>query len=305
MRLLDDDGLTACVFLPSTAPPPNQTFAWNHGGIQPEVARTWVGIIGPGVEEPRPGPSFWSDHTDLRPTMLALTGLHDSYVSDGRVMTEVVDPKAVAQALKDNQGTLEALGQAWKQVNAPFGDFAKDTLIASTAALASESAGDATYTSLENQILSLGAARDQLADQIRLALHNAEFNGQKIKDKTARAWTDQANALLAAAHALRRRQASPATENGGAATHRRVTRPVAVVLPDAATGAIVGRGPVRSGVVRCGSPRLRPCSDSEPGAASGAANQWRRPDASADRQPSRARAISNPRQPRSQRCSPR
>ena len=134
--------------------------------------------------------------------MLALTGLHDSYVSDGRVMTEVVDPKAVAQALKDNQGTLEALGQAWKQVNAPFGDFAKDTLIASTAALASDSAGDATYTSLENQILSLGASRDQLANQIRLALNDAEFNGQKIKDKTARAWIDQANALLAAAHAL-------------------------------------------------------------------------------------------------------
>ena len=195
-------GATACVFLPSTAPPPNQTFAWNHGGIQPEVARTWVGIIGPGVKNLGQSPSFWSDHTDLRPTMLALTGLHDSYVSDGRVMTEVVDAKAVAQALKDNQGTLEALGQAWKQVNAPFGDFAKDTLIASTAALASESAGDATYTSLENQILSLGASRDQLASQIRLALHNAEFNGQKIKDKTARAWTDQANALLAAAHAL-------------------------------------------------------------------------------------------------------
>ena len=52
-------GATACVFLPSTAPPPNQTFAWNHGGIQPEVARTWVGIIGPGVknlgQDPRSG----------------------------------------------------------------------------------------------------------------------------------------------------------------------------------------------------------------------------------------------------------
>jgi hypothetical protein len=195
-------GATACVFLPSTAPPPNQTFAWNHGGIQPEVARTWVGIIGPGVKNLGQDASFWSDHTDLRPTMLALTGLHDSYVTDGRVMTEVVDPKAVAQALKDNQGTLEALGQAWKQVNAPFGDFAKDTLIASTAALASESAGDSTYNDIENQILSLGASRDQLADQIRLALNDAEFNGQKIKDKTARAWIDQANALLASAHAL-------------------------------------------------------------------------------------------------------
>ena len=60
--------------------------------------------------------------------MLALLGLHDLYVSDGRVMTQVLDAKAVAQALKDNQGTLEALGEAWKQVNAPFGQFAKDTL---------------------------------------------------------------------------------------------------------------------------------------------------------------------------------
>ena len=67
-------GATACVFLPSTAPPPNQTFAWNHGGIQPEVARTWVGIIGPGVKNLGQDPSFWSDHTDLRPTMLALHG---------------------------------------------------------------------------------------------------------------------------------------------------------------------------------------------------------------------------------------
>ena len=40
-------------------------------------------------------------------------------------MTQVLDAKAVAQALKDNQGTLEALGEAWKQVNAPFGQFAQ------------------------------------------------------------------------------------------------------------------------------------------------------------------------------------
>ena len=139
---LNASSTTPCDFSTTAARPPacscraprrhRTTFAWNHGGIQPEVARTWVGIIGPGVKNLGQDPSFWSDHTDLRPTMLALTGLHDSYVSDGRVMTEVVDPKAVAQALKDNQGTLEALGQAWKQVNAPFGDFAKDTLIAST-----------------------------------------------------------------------------------------------------------------------------------------------------------------------------
>jgi len=191
----------ACVFLPNTAPPAN-TFAWNHGGIQPEVATTWVGIAGPGVKNLGQDHSFYSDHADLRPTMLSLLGLHDSYVSDGRVMTQVLDAKAVAQALKDNQGTLEPLGEAWKQINAPFGQFAKDTLRASTAALASDSAGDATYRHISDQIRDLGTQRDVLAGKIRLAMDGAAFEGQKIKDKTARDWIDQANALIEAAHAL-------------------------------------------------------------------------------------------------------
>jgi hypothetical protein len=194
-------GPTACVFLPNTAPP-NNTFAWNHGGIQPEVATTWVGIIGPGVKNLGQYHAVWSDHTDLRPTMLSLVGLHDSYVSDGRVLTQVLGPTATPAALKDNQATLATLGDAWKQINAPFGQFGADTLVASTAALASESGGDATYASIENQIAALGASRDALAGQIRLALHNAEFNGQKIKDKQATDWINQANALLDAAHAL-------------------------------------------------------------------------------------------------------
>ncbi len=193
--------LDNCVFLPSTAPGVN-TFAWNHGGIQPEVASTWLGIIGPGVMNLHEYHAVWSDHTDVRPTLLALLGLHDSYVSDGRVLTEVVDSKAIAQALKDNQGTLEALGGAWKQINAPFGQFAMDTLQASTVALASDSPGDTTYIDIEGQISTLTTARDLLADQIRVALHNAEFNGQKIKDKTARDWINQANVLLDAAHEL-------------------------------------------------------------------------------------------------------
>ena len=28
-----------------------QTFAWNHGGVQPEVASTWIGWVGPGIEK--------------------------------------------------------------------------------------------------------------------------------------------------------------------------------------------------------------------------------------------------------------
>ena len=35
-----------CVTVPTT--PPTSTFAWNHGGIQPEIANTWLGMVGPG-----------------------------------------------------------------------------------------------------------------------------------------------------------------------------------------------------------------------------------------------------------------
>src|SRR6185436_17570741 len=41
--------LSNCVFLPNTAPPAS-TFAWNHGGIQPEIVNTWVGWAGPGIK---------------------------------------------------------------------------------------------------------------------------------------------------------------------------------------------------------------------------------------------------------------
>ena len=74
-RRAPNNDLSNCVFLPNTTPP-NQTFAWNHGGIQPEIATTWVGMVGPGVEKKQPG-QVWTDHTDIRPTMLALLGLKD------------------------------------------------------------------------------------------------------------------------------------------------------------------------------------------------------------------------------------
>jgi len=42
------------------------TFAWNHGGIAPEIANTWIGLVGPGVRNLRQDDTTWTDHTDLR-----------------------------------------------------------------------------------------------------------------------------------------------------------------------------------------------------------------------------------------------
>jgi hypothetical protein len=48
----------------------------------------------------------WSDHTDVRPTMLSLLGLRDSYVHDGRVLIEAIEKNAQPVKLRGHQGTL-------------------------------------------------------------------------------------------------------------------------------------------------------------------------------------------------------
>ena len=72
-----------CITVPTT--PPTSTFAWNHGGIQPEIATTWLGMVGPGVRN-NGDDGTWADHADVRPTMLDLVGLKDTYLHDGRVL---------------------------------------------------------------------------------------------------------------------------------------------------------------------------------------------------------------------------
>ena len=57
---------------------------WNNGDIQDEIASTWIGMVGPGVEPSATPDETWMDHTDLRPTILSLLGLKDDYTHDGR-----------------------------------------------------------------------------------------------------------------------------------------------------------------------------------------------------------------------------
>ena len=205
-----DLDLSNCVFLP--APSTTSSFAWNHGGIQPEVATTWVGIVGPGVEKKQPGTKLWSDHTDIRPTILDLVGLKDSYVTDGRVLTEILKSDATPKSLDAHAKTVEALGAAYKQIMASFGQFSMDTLTASTGALASNAIGDTVYTDTENALLALGAKRDPLADHIRAALWGAEFGHTPINEQQARRWIKQANDLLRKTSALAKKFHKPTAD---------------------------------------------------------------------------------------------
>ncbi len=187
-----------CAFIPART---SQSFAWNHGDIQDEIASTWAGYVGPGIESIGIDSTTWSDHTDLRPTILNLVGLKDDYIHDGRLISEILQGYSRPLAVKKS-GSFIALAQTYKQLNAPFGAFAMDILKSSTFALASNDAGDATYNSVEGQIQSLTSQRDAVSTQMKALLQGAAFNGQAFSDSQAQALIAQGQSLLAQANAL-------------------------------------------------------------------------------------------------------
>jgi hypothetical protein len=196
----DEGGVTPpCITVPTTEP----TFAWNHGGIQPEIATTWAGMVGPGVKQQSNDATVWADHTDTRPTMLSLLGLSDTYVHDGTILAGQLDKKALPNQVRKHYRTFRRLTNTYKQLNAPFGQFAMNTLQASTKAIKSGSASDdSRYTWLEDQIATLTTSRDTLATQIRDALDAAVFGHAGIDESQARAWISQARALINQSAAL-------------------------------------------------------------------------------------------------------
>jgi hypothetical protein len=181
-----------------TTPVIGPGFAWNHGDIQPEIARTFIGMVGPGVRpigvtQPT---DFFTDHTDVRPTIMYLVGLNDDYQHDGRVILEMLDPNTLSGTLHAHSHTLLELGQIYKQINAPFGSLAQSTLTVSTYAIESTSQGDTIYTNLENRIASWTAQRDPLAAQIKSLLEQAQFSGLAINEQQAKQLISSSQALL-------------------------------------------------------------------------------------------------------------
>jgi len=168
-------------------------FAWNHGDVQKEITTTWLGMVGPGVRRQGVERETWSDHTDIRPTILSLTGLLDDYSHDGRVLAEVMRSGSLPSGIRRNPLAFTLLAQAYKQLNAPVGQFGRATLATSTKALAG---GDRTYNRLEDRLASLGSQRDALAAQIIQKLEAAEFSNQPLDWPTTFGLLAQANRLI-------------------------------------------------------------------------------------------------------------
>ncbi len=177
-------------------------FAWNHGDVQPEITTTWLGMVGPGVAQTGIDSTTWSDHTDIRPTMLMLLGLKDDYSHDGRALTEDLTGWAIPAAAKKG-GSFIPLAQMYKRINAPVGELGLASLKVSTKALESGNAtDDSTYTDLENKLSSITSVRDALASQMIALLEGAEFNGQAIDKSQAQQLIAQGQALIDQVNAL-------------------------------------------------------------------------------------------------------
>ena len=179
-------------------------FAWNHGDVSPDINTTWLGMVGPGVQRMGVNSSVWSDHTDIRPTMMLLLGLKDDYSHDGRVLFEVLKDSALPPAVRKQLQALISLAQAYKQINAPVASFAQTTLAISTTALESNSTNDSTYTQLENQLINMTTVRDAIAAQMIATLETAEFGGSNNASANVQVSSliARANALLAQAKSL-------------------------------------------------------------------------------------------------------
>jgi hypothetical protein len=176
-------------------------FAWNHGDVQPEITTTWLGMVGPGVDQVGVDSTTWSDHTDIRPTLMVLLGLKDDYSHDGRALTEVLSGWARPAATMKS-GAYIKVAQTYKQIDAAVGQFGLATLQASTHGIESNSAGDSTYASIENQLATLTSERNALAAQMIGLLEGAEFGGESISEHQAQSLVAQGQALIAEANAL-------------------------------------------------------------------------------------------------------
>jgi hypothetical protein len=93
---------------------------------------------------------------------------------------------------------VRRLGDVYERLNAPFGEFALETLKASTVAI--EATDEAQYERIEQAIAALTAHRDALAPQIESDLAAAAFQGREIDER--RAGTEEAERIVAASHRL-------------------------------------------------------------------------------------------------------
>jgi hypothetical protein len=168
-------------------------FNWNHGDFQEQITRTWLGMVGPGVRAVGRTGAMFSDHTDVRPTLLSLAGLTDDYAHDGRVLFEVMESSALPESLRASSETLHRMASLYKAIDAPRGTLGRETLRLSTQGIMGS---DATFSAGESKIAAITAKRDAIAAQMNALLEAAAFQNKPLSEDAAEQLIDEAQDLL-------------------------------------------------------------------------------------------------------------
>ena len=175
---------------PCVSEPP--AFAWNHGDFSEDINRTWLGLVSPEAKHLGVTGAVWSDHTDVRPTILSLVGLSDPYRHDGRPLFELF--KKTPKAL--NSKEVRHMAETFKQLNAAVGTFGAATIADSTKGILSTSPGDKAYADSETRLEKLGAARDMVAAKMIKLLEDAQFHGGHVNPHEAKTLDEAGQALI-------------------------------------------------------------------------------------------------------------
>jgi arylsulfatase A-like enzyme len=155
------------------------SFAWNHGDFQQQITRTWVAMVGPGVKPLGRNDEVFTDHADVRPTIMALVGLTDDYVHEGRVVAEWMTGRALPDGISDARENFVELAQIYKQLNAPKGRLGRASLVWSNRAV---TATDKVYAKYLKDIADVIEDRNELAGQIKTVLNNAAFHNRPVDE---------------------------------------------------------------------------------------------------------------------------
>jgi hypothetical protein len=168
-------------------------FAWNHGDFQQQITRTWVAMVGPGVKQLGRNDEVFTDHADVRPTLMALLGLKDDYVHEGRVVAEWMHQNALPDGIRDRLENFIELAQVFKQLDAPKGQLGRASLVWSNRSVTST---DKVYARYLKQISDITEDRDELASQIRTVLNNAAFHTRPVDEGSEDGLGHRAKALI-------------------------------------------------------------------------------------------------------------
>jgi spermidine/putrescine-binding protein len=174
----------------------NNGFAWNHGDFQKQITHNWAAVVGPGVQPDHDGTDVFTDHTDLRPTLLSLLGLGDDYGHDGRAIFEIMTRDAIPHEIRGHLNTAERMAHLLKAINAPVGPLGVKTLELSTTALVSNDTNDATYNKIENELLDITSRRNAIAAQMLSMLEDSTFEGKGFNEAKAQGLINAAEGLL-------------------------------------------------------------------------------------------------------------